>query len=168
MNPMIDPLLMELDQEGGTTRRVLERIPEAKLAWKPHPKSFSLGQLGLHTASVPGVLSQLLTGDTYEVSAFSQAEAANKAEILAALDSNIATAREFLNGLTPARAAHVWRLTSGGKDIIAAPRIGLVRALVFNHWYHHRGQLLIYLRLLDVPVPSVYGPTADENPFIAM
>jgi uncharacterized damage-inducible protein DinB len=168
MNPMIDPLLMELDQEAGTTRRVLERIPEDKLSWKPHAKSFSLGQLGLHTASVPGALAHILTGDSYEVSPFAQAEATSTAEIMAALDMNVAGARTMIEGLTPERATHVWRLTSNGKEIIAAPRIGLVRALMFNHLYHHRGQLLVYLRLLDIPVPSVYGPTADENPFMAM
>lgn len=167
MNPMIAPLLMELDMEAATTRRVLERIPEDKLSWQPHSKSFSLGELGLHTASVPGALAGILTGDTFEVNApFKQAAATSRAEMLAALDTNVAVARTMLEGLSPERAMFIWKMKAGGKQVIAAPRIALVRALMFNHWYHHRGQLLVYLRLLDVPVPSVYGPTADENPFM--
>ncbi|HEY3934624.1 MAG TPA: DinB family protein [Gemmatimonadales bacterium] len=163
---MTDPLLMELDAETQTTRRVLERIPEDKLSWKPHPRSYSLGQLGLHTASVPGALAGVLTPDSMEPRAFSQAEAKNRAEMMSALDDSVATARTMITGLTPERANFIWKMSAGGKDIIAAPRIALVRALMFNHWYHHRGQLLVYLRLLEVPVPSVYGPTADENPFM--
>jgi uncharacterized damage-inducible protein DinB len=165
MNPMTDALLAELDSEAATTRRVLERLPEDKFGWRPHPRSYSLGELGLHTAQVPGALSKLLTPDTVEPPTFRQGEAKSRAEILAALDEAIANAREFIKDLTPERAATIWRMTSQGKEIMAAPRMALVRALVFNHWYHHRGQLLVYLRLLDVPVPSVYGPTADENPF---
>jgi uncharacterized damage-inducible protein DinB len=145
---------------------VLERVPEDKLSWKPHDKSFNLGQLALHTASVPGALAKVLSPDVLDVDApFSQQDAVSKAEILGALDSNVVIAREMLQALTPERAMHIWKLRVGGKEVMAAPRIGLVRALMFNHWYHHRGQLLIYLRLLNIPVPSVYGPTADENPF---
>jgi uncharacterized damage-inducible protein DinB len=144
---------------------VLERLPEDKFSWRPHPKSYSLGELGLHTAQVPGALSGILTPDSIEVPKFKQGQAKSRAEMLAALDHAIANARQFIMGLTPERAATIWRMTNQGQDIIAAPRMALVRALVFNHWYHHRGQLLVYLRLLDQPVPSVYGPTADENPF---
>ena len=165
MNPMIDPLLMELDLEAATTRRVLERVPGEKLSWRPHPKSYSLGQLALHTAGVPGALSQILTPDVFNVFAFSQTEPADVAELMPALDASVAKARTMIEGLTPERAMTTWKMMHGDKTIIAAPRIGLVRALMFNHWYHHRGQLLVYLRLLDIPVPSVYGPTADENPF---
>jgi uncharacterized damage-inducible protein DinB len=158
---------MELEMEAQTTRRVLERVPEDKLSWKPHAKSYSLGQLALHTAAVPGALSHILTPDTFSVRNLSQGEAKNSAELYAALDQSVATARTLIQGLTPERATATWTLVNGDKTIMAAPRIALVRSLVFNHWYHHRGQLLVYLRLLDVPVPSVYGPTADENPFTA-
>ena len=167
MNPMIDSLLMELEMESQTTRRVLERVPANKLGWKPHNKSYSLGQLALHTASVPGALSQLLTPDTSQVFPFSQAEATDVAQLTPALEESVATARTFIQGLTPERAMAKWKLMNGEKTIIEAPRIAMVRSLVFNHWYHHRGQMLVYLRLLEVPVPSVYGPTADENPFAA-
>ncbi|HEY4100870.1 MAG TPA: DinB family protein [Gemmatimonadales bacterium] len=163
---MTDPLLTELDTEAQTTRRVLERIPEGKLSWKPHPKSYSLGQLGLHTASIPGALAGLLTPDSITPPAFTQPEATSQAEMFNALDGSVATARTMISGLTPERANFIWTMSVGGKDVIAAPRIALVRALMFNHWYHHRGQLLVYLRMLDVPLPSVYGPTADENPFM--
>jgi uncharacterized damage-inducible protein DinB len=165
MNPIADPLLMELDQEAQSTRRVLERVPENRLDWKPHPKSFSLGQLALHTAQVPGALAAILTDDSYEVTPFSQAAATSKAELLAALDTSVAQARTLIEGLTPERAMTIWQLTHQGSNVMGGPRIGLVRALMFNHMYHHRGQLQVYLRMLDVPVPSVYGPTADENPF---
>ena len=165
MNPMTDPLLMELDMEANTLRKVLERLPESKFAWKPHPKSFSLGQLALHTAGVPGTLANILNEDTFQARPFIQAEAKTSAELFAALDESLKTARTLVEGLTPERAMATWKLLNGDKVLMAAPRMAMVRALMFNHWYHHRGQLLVYLRLLDVPVPSVYGPTADENPF---
>jgi len=166
MNPMIDPLLAELDTEAKTTRRVLERVPEAKLAWKPHPKSSSLGQLALHTAQVPGALARILSPDVFTIVPFGQAQPTKAAELFAGLDDGVASARVFLTGLTPERATATWTLVNGDKQIMAGPRIGFVRALMFNHWYHHRGQISVYLRLLDVSVPSVYGPTADENPFM--
>ena len=165
MNPMVDPLLAELEVEAQTTRRVLERVPEAKLAWKPHPKSSSLGQLALHTAMVPGALARILSPDVYNITPFSQAQPTSSAELMKGLDDGVASARSFLTALTPERAMATWKLMNGDKQIMAGPRIGFVRALMFNHWYHHRGQILVYLRLLDISVPSVYGPTADESPF---
>ena len=165
MNPMVDPLLAELEVEAQTTRRVLERVPEAKLTWKPHPKSSSLGQLALHTAMVPGALARILSPDVYNITPFSQAQPTTSAELMKGLDDGVASARAFLTGLTPERATATWKLMNGDKQVMAGPRIGFVRALMFNHWYHHRGQILVYLRLLDISVPSVYGPTADESPF---
>jgi uncharacterized damage-inducible protein DinB len=165
MNPMVDPLLAELEAEAQTTRRVLERVPEAKLTWKPHPKSSSLGQLALHTAMVPGALARILSPDVYNITPFSQAQPTSSAELMKGLDDGVASARSFLTGLTPERATATWKLMNGDKQVMAGPRIGFVRALMFNHWYHHRGQILVYLRLLDISVPSVYGPTADESPF---
>jgi uncharacterized damage-inducible protein DinB len=167
MNPIAESLLTELDTEARTTRRVLERVPDAKLEWRPHPKSSSLGQLALHTAKVPGALSRILSPDNFTVVPFTQADPASAAELLTALEESVAAARTFLEGLTPERANGMWRMFLGDKQIMGAPRIRMVRALMFNHWYHHRGQILVYLRLLDVSVPSVYGPTADENPFAA-
>jgi uncharacterized damage-inducible protein DinB len=165
---LIDGLLAELDQEAETTRRVLERIPQAHLSWKPHPKSMSLGQLALHVATVPGNVAELAAIDTVsEPPQFVQPEAATASELVPSLTESVARARRALGSFDDARMGVMWRLQSGGKDILAMPRAAFVRAIMLNHWYHHRGQLLVYLRLLDQSVPSVYGPTADENPFAA-
>jgi uncharacterized damage-inducible protein DinB len=165
---IIDGLLAELEQEAATTRRVLERIPQAHLSWKPHPKSMSLGQLALHVATVPGNVAALAAMDTIpEPPSFIQAEAATAAELVPSLTESVAKAKRTLGGFDDASMGAMWRLQSGGKDILAMPRAALVRTIMLNHWYHHRGQLLVYLRLLNQSVPSVYGPTADENPFAA-
>ena len=165
---IIDGLLAELEQEAATTRRVLERIPQNHLSWKPHPKSMSLGQLALHVAMVPGNVAELAAMDTIpEPPNFVQPEAATASELVPSLTESVAKARRVLGGFDDARMGAMWRLQSGGKDIMAMPRAAFVRAIMLNHWYHHRGQLLVYLRLLNQSVPSVYGPTADENPFAA-
>ena len=164
---MIDGMLAELEQEAETTRRVLERIPQAHLSWKPHPKSMSLGQLALHVATVPGMVAELAALDIIpEPPAFIQPEAATTSELLPSLTDSVAKAKRALGGFDDSKMGETWRLRSGGKEILAMPRAAFVRAIMLNHWYHHRGQLLVYLRLLNLPVPSVYGPTADENPFM--
>lgn len=164
---IIDGLLAELEQEADTTRRVLERIPQAHLSWKPHPKSMSLGQLALHVATVPGSVAELAAMDTVpEPPGFVQPEAATTAELVPSLLDSVARAKRALGGFDDAKMSATWRLQSGGKEIMAMPRVALVRAIMLNHWYHHRGQLLVYLRLLNQSVPSVYGPTADESPFV--
>ena len=164
---LIDGMLAELEQEAVTTRRVLERIPQAHLAWKPHPKSMSLGQLALHVATVPGTVAELAAIDTVpDPPPFVQPEAATASELVPSLTASVARAKQILGGFDDAKMNATWRLQRGGKDLLAMPRAALVRAIMLNHWYHHRGQLLVYLRLLNLPVPSVYGPTADENPFI--
>jgi uncharacterized damage-inducible protein DinB len=165
---IIDGLLAELEQEAETTRRVLERIPQAHLSWKPHPKSMSLGQLALHVATVPGSVAELAAVDTVpEPPSFVQPEAATASELVPSLRESVEKAKRALGGFDDARMGAMWRLQSGGRDILTMPRVALVRAIMLNHWYHHRGQLLVYLRLLNQSVPSVYGPTADENPFAA-
>ena len=165
---MIEGLLAELEQEAETTRRVLARIPQAHLSWKPHPKSMSLGQLALHVATVPGNVAELAAMDTVPVPPnFIQAEASSAAELVPALTESVARARQALGGFDDAKMGAMWRLQRGGADIMAMPRVAFVRAIMLNHWYHHRGQLLVYLRMLNQSVPSVYGPTADENPFAA-
>ena len=165
---IIDGLLAELEQEAATTERVLERIPQAHLSWRPHPKSMSLGQLALHVATIPGMVAELAAIDMMpEPPAFKQAEATSSAELVPALKDSVAKAKKTLGGFDDAKMGAMWRLQSGGKDIMAMPRVAVVRAIMLNHWYHHRGQLLVYLRLLNQSVPSVYGPTADENPFAA-
>ena len=161
----IDSILTELDQEAQTTKRVLERIPDDKLAWKPHPKSFSLGQLGLHIARLPGGLSAAIAADTMEVPSFAQTEPKSRKEILDTFSQSLASAKETLKTMDDARLASTWTLTRNGKVVLSAPRMGVLRSILLNHGYHHRGQLTVYLRMLDVQVPSIYGPSADENPF---
>lgn len=164
---IIDGMLAELEQEAETTRRVLERIPQAHLSWKPHPKSMSLGQLALHVATVPGVVAELAAQDTLPAPpAFVQPEATTAAELVPSLTDSVAKAKGLLGGFDDSKMNETWRLHKDGKELLAMPRATVVRAIMLNHWYHHRGQLLVYLRLLDLPVPSVYGPTADENPFM--
>lgn len=163
---MVDPFIMELEQEAVTTRRVLERMPEDKLSWKPHPKSMSLGQLALHVAQTPGAVAKLASMDSVEPPQFQQAEAKSKAELLEALTGSVRDAKAALNGWSDQQMMATWTLGQGGKTLMSVPRVGFVRAIMFNHMYHHRGQLLVYLRLLNQSVPSVYGPTADENPFM--
>jgi len=158
-------LLAELEQESQTTRRVLERVPQEHLAWKPHAKSMSLGQLALHIAIAPGNVAEMVSRDTVDPPKGVFPEAATAAELVPALEASVAKARHHLGGLDDDAMRATWRMTSGGRDLLAMPRAAFARAVMLNHVYHHRGQLLVYLRLLDVPVPSVYGPTADENPF---
>src|SRR5689334_16080329 len=165
---MIDVLLAEMDQEAQSTARVLERVPQNKLSWKPHQKSMSLGQLALHVATIPGMVAQLAAQDEIpEPPAFVQAEAATASELVPALHHSLAQARQALGGFDDAAMMKTWRLMFDGREIMAMPRAAFVRMVMLNHWYHHRGQLLVYLRMHDVPLPSVYGPTADENPFAA-
>ena len=165
---VIDTLLAEMEQEAQATARVLERVPQAHLSWRPHPKSMSLGQLALHVATIPGNVAQLASLDSLqEPPAFVQAEAATAAELVPTLHASVAKAREVLGGFDDEAMAATWRLMAGGREIMAMPRAAVARIIMLNHWYHHRGQLLVYLRLHDVPLPSVYGPTADENPFAA-
>jgi uncharacterized damage-inducible protein DinB len=162
-----DPYLEELTAEAPTTRRVLERVPEAHLEWRPHAKSMSLGQLAFHVATLPRQLTEFVTGDALDFGAASGAPptVSTCQELLTAFASSTKQAQVYLATLSDERASATWRLIAGGRELFAAPRAAVLRSFLFNHWYHHRGQLLVYLRLLDVPVPSVYGPTADENPF---
>ncbi len=162
---LAESILTELDQEAQTTKRVLDRIPDDKLAWKPHPKSFSLGQLALHIASVPGSVTAIVMQDSVEAPNFTQPEPKSRQEVLDTFSRSLETAKGNLKKMDDARLASTWSLTRGGKVVMSAPRIGFLRSVLLNHVYHHRGQLSVYLRMLDVPVPSIYGPSADENPF---
>ena len=164
---MLEPMLDELRSEAALTRRVLERVPGDKLAWRPHEKSMSLGQLSLHVATIPGAIVGLAQLDEFDTSQanFDPPEPQNLEEILAAFDGSVKTAEDYLAGIDENTATANWRLTSRGREVFALPRAGLLRTIMLNHWYHHRGQLSVYLRLLDVLVPAIYGRSADENPF---
>jgi uncharacterized damage-inducible protein DinB len=167
MKEMIDSMRNELREEASITQRVLERVPADKLTWKPHPKSMSLGQLALHVASIPGNLAKLVQMEEFDAAQanFQPPAPGSLTEIHSTLDQSIRTAEEYLAGMTDQAAGASWRLTLRGKEIFSKPRIGVLRSILLNHWYHHRGQLSVYLRLLDVPVPVIYGRSADENPF---
>jgi uncharacterized damage-inducible protein DinB len=168
MIPMLEPMMKEIDQEAIITRRVLERVPPDKLSWKPHPKSMSVGQLALHIATIPGGISRLAQLDEFDASAanFDPPAPNDAPEILTALGAILQTVKEYLEGVTEPGAVGNWRLTYQGKEVFLIPRVALLRTIMLNHWYHHRGQLSVYLRLLDVPVPVIYGRSADENPFV--
>ena len=125
----------------------------------------SLGQLALHVASTPGDVAEMATQSTVPVPDFSRAEAKTTDELFTALEDTVARAKTALAGLDDASMAETWRVMAGDQEMMALPRVALLRSIMLNHWYHHRGQLSVYLRLLDVPVPSIYGPSADENPF---
>lgn len=157
----------ELEQESAATRRLLKRVPADKLSWRPHPKSMSLGQLANHVAVIPGRITGLAQRDGFDVStaSFEAPEATDAAELLSALEEGLESARTFLNGLDDDAAAAPWTMKHGERTVFSVPRIAMIRTMMLNHWYHHRGQLAVYLRILDVPVPATYGRSADENLF---
>jgi uncharacterized damage-inducible protein DinB len=167
MSTMTPALVAELEQEAASTRRVLERVPADRLDWQPHPKSMTLGQLALHVANIPGSIARLAELDGLDAAtrSFLPPQPEKAEDLLPALEAGLAHAKSFLNGLNDEAAAAPWRLTVGEREVFTVPRLGVIRTLMLNHWYHHRGQLVVYLRLLDVPVPAVYGRSADENPF---
>jgi len=167
MIPMLEPMLNEFRHEAATTKRVLDRVPAEKLSWKPHPKSMSLGQLAMHVATIPGGLCKLAQLDEFDAAQanFVPPEPASTKEIHAAFSDSVQAAEDYLNSLNQENAMGNWRLLLRGKQVSSVPRVGMLRSIMLNHWYHHRGQLSVYLRLLDVPVPVIYGRSADENPF---
>jgi uncharacterized damage-inducible protein DinB len=158
-------LLKELEQEAKTTRRVLERVPNDKLGFKPHEKSWTLGQLALHVARLPGGIADLSASSPAQAPGFNQPSAKDAAELIPVFEASLARARQVLGGATDDELKADWVLMNGDQEIWRVPRVGLLRSLMLNHSYHHRGQLTVYLRELNVPVPSIYGPSADENPF---
>ena len=167
MTPTIETMLTEFREEAAVTKRVLDRVPPDKLGWKPHAKSMSVGQLAMHLASVPGRIAQSLEQDQVEINPenFNPSPPKSIEEIHATFDSSCKTAEAFLTGLTPQNALANWSLVVGGKAAFSKPRAAVIRSIMLNHSYHHRGQLSVYLRLLDVPVPIIYGRSADEDPF---
>jgi len=158
--------LQEFEQESKTTRRVLERVPTDKLTWKPHAKSMSLGQLAMHVAMIPGFITGWATEDTLEFSGpGGPQDPKSTSEVLAAHEESITKTKQALSSIGDAGLGQMWAMkTPDGKTIMSMPKGALVRSVALNHLYHHRGQLSVYLRLLDVPVPSIYGPSADEQP----
>jgi uncharacterized damage-inducible protein DinB len=168
--PISKMILPEFDHEMANTRKTLERVPEDKFAWKPHEKSMTLGGLATHLSNIPSWTKETFGKDELDISPPGQPEyrleeAKSRAELLAAFDKNIVEARAALESATDESWAGKWSLLMGGKTIFTLPRTAVMRGFVMNHLIHHRAQLGVYLRLLDVPVPSIYGPSADEGGF---
>jgi uncharacterized damage-inducible protein DinB len=159
-------MLKELEQEAHTTRRVLERVPDKHLAWRPHQKARTLGELALHVALVPGAVAELIASPSpAQAPTFVDPSPASASELIPTLDESLAKANRILTGMTDAAFTDTLRMMQSDRELFAVPRAALLRSIMLNHWYHHRGQLTVYLRELDVAIPSIYGPSADENPF---
>lgn len=163
----VQPYLDELRQEARSTRGLFEVLPEDRLAWRPHPKSYSLGQLALHIARLPGAFAEMLEVDAFDLDGvdFQVPQPGTRAEVLAVHDAGVEAALAAFGRWDAARLGSTWRVVHGEQELMVLPRAGGLRTMLCNHVVHHRGQLTVYLRLLDVPLPSVYGPTADVNPF---
>jgi uncharacterized damage-inducible protein DinB len=163
-----ETMLPEFDQEMANTRKVLERVPAAKFSWKPHPKSSEFGALAAHIANMADWAGLTLQTDSfdyappgappYETPKFSSTEA-----LLAAFDKSVAEARSALAAADDSKLLAPWTLMAGGKTMMTMPRVAVIRSFVMNHTIHHRAQLGVYLRLNDIPVPGLYGPSADEQ-----
>jgi len=163
--PIIHGLLQELEQEAQTTRRVLERVPGNQLAWRPHEKARTLGELAYHIATVPGNIAELASKSPVTIPNFPETSPKSASELVPMLDQSIAKAKATLGGMDDAALNATFRVMRGDREIVAVPRGAFLRTVMLNHWYHHRGQLSTYLRTLGQPVPSIYGPSADEDPF---
>jgi uncharacterized damage-inducible protein DinB len=163
---LVDALLPEFDHEMTVTRKLLERVPEDRLDFKPHEKSFSLGQLAQHVATVPMWGAMTINQSELDLGGAQQLPpVANRAGLLALFDGNVAGTRAALVGKSDAELMAPWTLKVGGKTIFSMPKASVWRSFVMSHLIHHRGQLSVYLRMQDVKLPSMYGPSADENPF---
>jgi uncharacterized damage-inducible protein DinB len=162
-----DALLPEFDQELATTRKCLARIPDDKFSFKPHPKSFDMGALAVHIATMFDWGAMTLQSDNFDYAPVGAAPyvppvAKSNADLLAILDSASAKFRAALAAADNDAMMAPWSLLAGGKTMFTMPRVAVLRGMIFNHIVHHRGQLSVYLRLCDIPVPAMYGPSADE------
>jgi uncharacterized damage-inducible protein DinB len=157
--------IAELTREAETTRRVLSLIPRERLTWKPHAKSMTLGQLALHIAGLPLGITELVTPLEVELPDVPLVQPTTVSEILATFDDTVLHATRKLAAWGDEGLGEPWRLASGGRTLLEMTRADVIRSILLNHTYHHRGQLTVYLRLLDVPLPPVYGPTADTQAF---
>jgi uncharacterized damage-inducible protein DinB len=161
---LIDPVLQELERETSSTLKMLERLPDGQLDWRPHPRSKSLGDLAWHLATIPSRIASMLQASSFDVAASRPAPRPDTAAaITAAFRSNLDEARAMLAALDDDALREKFTMTRDGREMVSLPKIGVIRTVLLNHSYHHRGQLSVYLRLLDVPLPPVYGSTADES-----
>jgi uncharacterized damage-inducible protein DinB len=168
--PISAALLPEFDHEMANTRKTLERVPEEKFGWRPHSKSPTLGWLASHLAELPTWTVISIQQDSIDLappggSPPRREEAKTRQELLAKFDDHVAAARHVLASASDEQLMKPWSLLKGGQNLMTIPKVAVVRTWVLNHSIHHRAQLGVYLRLNDVPVPALYGPTADESPF---
>lgn len=162
-----ESLLPEFDRETGLTRQLLERVPNEKASWKPHPKSFSVGDLSLHIANLLTWAVSTMKQTEFDINppggpGFAPLKFESVGTTLKTLDENVRTTRAVIAGATDGEMMVMWTFKNGGKTVFSMPRIAVLRSFVMNHMIHHRGQLTVYLRELDVPLPQMYGPTADS------
>jgi uncharacterized damage-inducible protein DinB len=163
--PLAQQLLAEFEEQVPITRKFLERLPEDKLTWKPHERSMSAGQLALHIAGVPGGVIRGVQKNPGQAPDFNNIpQPSSLREVLDTFDQSVATVRDLLPQFDDAGMEEIWRLLAGDRELSAAPRGQFLRDIMFNHWYQHRGQFSVYLRMLNVAVPASWGPSADEQP----
>jgi uncharacterized damage-inducible protein DinB len=163
---IVDALLPEFDREMTTTRHLLERVPDDRFDWKPHPKSMSMGQLASHLATIPMWGHATVTQSEIDLAGDSQMPPmTTRADLLSTFDKHVAQTRAAVTGRTDAELMSPWTLKSKGQTVFTMPKAVVWRSFVMNHLIHHRAQLGVYLRMNDVPVPSMYGPSADEAAF---
>jgi len=161
-------ILPEFDREMGGTRKVLERIPEDKLDWKVHPKSNTMGWVAMHLAELPGWATLALNGNSFDIEPpggepYRTPAATSREDILNRFDKNVAAARAAIASISDEKLMKPWSLLKAGQTIFTMPRLAMLRGFVLNHSIHHRAHLCVYLRLNEVPVPALYGPSADEK-----
>ena len=166
-----EALLPKFDQEMARTRKILEAVPTDKFDWKPHEKSMALGRLANHLTELPGWSEALLVQNEFDVAPTNEGEQQSPptfdttTELLEAFDTNVAKTREVIAATSDEQMMAPWSLKSGGETLFTAPRIGIVETFMIHHIIHHRGQMTVYLRLCDCPVPQTYGPSADYPEF---
>ena len=168
--PMNQALLGEFDQEMANTRKTLERVPDSKLDWRPHPKSGTMAWLAGHVANLPSWINIIFDQDSLDLEPGGVAPTPppppkSSREILEMFEKNLAAGRKALAGVSDEHLMKPWTLLKNGKTVLTMPRIAVLRGFIMNHMIHHRAQLCVYLRLNDVPVPALYGPSADEGSF---
>ena len=158
-------LLDEFEIQAPITRKFLERLPEDRLTWKPHTKSMSAGQLAYHLAFVPGGVVRFVQNNPAPAPKFADfLQPSSRQEILTTFDESVAAVRSLLPKFDDAAMTETWRMVADGQEVMAQPRAGFLRDVMLSHWYQHRGQFSVYLRILDVAVPASWGPSADEPP----
>ena len=163
--PIAREFLAEFETQAPITRKFLERLPADKLTWKPHEKSMTAGQLAFHIASVPGGIVRFVGSNPAQApESFNFPQPGSREEILKAFEESVVAVRSLLPKFDDAAMKETWRLVAGGREILAQPRAEFLRDVMLSHWYQHRGQFSVYLRMLDIPVPASWGPSADEPP----